>query len=109
MVTSPRRLTTPRTADNFAEGCELSKDGEVAKRANLPLMAIDGKLTHEDEVAKKNNVTAAGELAEEGNFAEKATSPQRVASPRMASLPRMATPGRRASQQREEMFISHVN
>ena len=27
----------------------------------------------------------------------------------MASLPRMATPGGRGSQQREEMFISHVN
>ncbi len=96
--------------DNFAEGCELSKDGKVAKRANLPRMATDGKLIQEDEVAKKDNVTAAVELAEKGNFAEKATSSQRVASPRMASLPRMATPGsRRASQQREEMFISHVN
>ena len=75
MVTSPRRFTTPRTADNFAEGCELSKDGKVAKRANLPRMATDGKLIQEDEVATKDNVTAAGELAKEGNFAEKATLP----------------------------------
>ena len=58
---------------------------------------------------KKRYVAAAGKLAEEGNFAEKSTLPQRVAFSRMASLPRIATPGRRASQQREEMFFSHVN
>ena len=68
MVTSPRRLTTPRTADNFAEGCELSKDGEVAKRAHSPRMATDDKLTQEDEVAKKDDGTAAGELAKERQF-----------------------------------------
>jgi hypothetical protein len=64
----------PRTADNFAEGCELSKDGEVTKRAHSPRMATDDKLTQEDEVAKKDNVTAAGKLAKEDNFAKKATS-----------------------------------
>ncbi len=68
MVTSPRRLTTPRTADNFVEGCELSKDSEVSKRAHSPRMATDNKLTQEDEVAKKDDGTAAGELAKERQF-----------------------------------------
>ena len=61
-------MTTPRTADNFAEGCELSKDGEVSKRAHSPRMATDNKLTQEDEVAKKDDGTAAGELAKERQF-----------------------------------------
>ena len=35
----------PRTADNFAESCELSKDGEDTKMANSPRMATGDKLT----------------------------------------------------------------
>jgi hypothetical protein len=66
----------------------------------LPRMATDNNLTQEDKVAKKEDGTAAGELAKEGNFAEKASSPQKTASPRMASFPKMVTPGRRPSHKK---------